>query len=73
MKSVTYKGIEYVQNDYNHHVAGIEGGEMVFHAQFDRELTEEELMNVAKFHADMKDEAFEYFLGKDYVDEDTKE
>lgn len=30
-------------------------------------------MNVAKFHADTKDEAFAYYFSKNYVDEDTEE
>lgn len=51
MKSITYKGITYAQSDYNYHVMGVENGKMVYHAQTDKPLTKEELLEVAK-HAD---------------------
>lgn len=43
MKKVEHKGYTAVQSPRNHHVMIGKGGKMVYHASYDRSLTEDEL------------------------------
>lgn len=43
MKKVTHKGYTAVQSPRNHHVMIGKDGKMVYHASYDRQLSEDEL------------------------------
>lgn len=47
MISVELNGVLYTQNSY-YHIIGEKDGEIIFHAKYNKKLTESELLNYAK-------------------------
>lgn len=55
MKKVEHKGYTVVQSPRNHHIMIGKDGRMVYHAHFDRPLTEDELKQRVENYLAMKE------------------
>lgn len=62
-KTIEYKNLLITQNPLNHHVMISKNGEMIFHSNTDKPLSDSELRKMADF-ALMNQEMFEKHFGK---------
>lgn len=62
---IEYKGYVVSQSEYNHHVMLSQDGHMVFHANTDKPMTEEELRQYADQAIELMDSFF-----KNWEDDD---